>query len=125
MDYPHKTAEFINLLNLDVLARSTKPTSLSSLVVAMLKGSHANCNISWHWQEHTVYFITRLLSLPVPADHSGTDSHLIRYAPMLNVLLVGIATVDCVQIFSLHGLVCEAYTGPDISVIKMFGSVLV
>ncbi|KAL8133055.1 hypothetical protein AgCh_008497 [Apium graveolens] len=55
-------------------------------------------------QEHTVYFITRLLSLPVPADHSGTDSHLIRYDPMLNVLLVGIATVDYVQIFTLHGL---------------------
>lgn len=57
-------------------------------------------------QEHTVNFITRLLSPPVPTDYSGKDSHLIGYAPMLNVLLVGIAPVDCVQIFSLHGMVC-------------------
>lgn len=57
-------------------------------------------------QEHTAHFIIRLLSPPVPADYSGGDSHLIGYAPMLNVLIVGIASVDCVQIFSLHGLVC-------------------
>lgn len=60
-------------------------------------------------QEHTVYFITRLLSPPVPVDYSGSESHLISYAPMLNVLLVGISPVDCVQIFSLHGLVCCYY----------------
>ncbi|XP_057956822.1 mediator of RNA polymerase II transcription subunit 33A [Malania oleifera] len=59
----------------------------------------------WNIQEHTVHFITRLLSPPVPADYSGSDSHLISYAPMLNILIVGIASVDCVQIFSLHGLV--------------------
>ena len=57
-------------------------------------------------QEHTAYFITRLLSPLVPADNVGSDSHLIAYAPMLFVLLAGIASVDCVQIFSLHGLVC-------------------
>ncbi|KAL0414610.1 UNVERIFIED_CONTAM: Mediator of RNA polymerase II transcription subunitA [Sesamum radiatum] len=57
----------------------------------------------WNIQvEHTVYFITRLLSPPVPVDYIGNESHLISYAPMLNVLLVGIAPVDCVQIFSLH-----------------------
>ncbi|PSS33906.1 Mediator of RNA polymerase II transcription subunit 33A like [Actinidia chinensis var. chinensis] len=59
----------------------------------------------WNIQEHTAYFISRLLCPPVPADYSGSDSHLISYGPMLNVLLVGIAPVDCVQIFSLHGLV--------------------
>ncbi|XP_021806493.1 mediator of RNA polymerase II transcription subunit 33A isoform X1 [Prunus avium] len=59
----------------------------------------------WNIQEHTAHFIIRLLSPPVPADYSGGDSHLIGYAPMLNVLIVGIASVDCVQIFSLHGLV--------------------
>ncbi|RVX20824.1 Mediator of RNA polymerase II transcription subunit 33A [Vitis vinifera] len=42
----------------------------------------------WNIQEHTVFFITKLLSPPVPADYSGTDSHLIGYAPFLNVLLV-------------------------------------
>lgn len=56
-------------------------------------------------QEHTADFIIRLLSPPVPADYAGVDSHLIDYAPMLNVLIVGIASVDCVQIFSLLGLV--------------------
>lgn len=60
-------------------------------------------------QEHTVYFITRLLSPPAPADRAGNESHLIGYAPMLNVLIVGIASVDCVQVFSLHGLVSMVF----------------
>ncbi|KAI4304101.1 hypothetical protein MLD38_039657 [Melastoma candidum] len=58
----------------------------------------------WNIQEHTVYFITRLLSPPAPTDH-GSESHLFAHAPVLNVLIVGIASVDCVQVFSLHGLV--------------------
>ena len=58
-------------------------------------------------QEHILYFITRLLSPPVPVDYSGSESHLIACAPMLNILLVGISPVDCVQIFSIHGLVCN------------------
>ncbi|KAE8734115.1 Mediator of RNA polymerase II transcription subunit 33B [Hibiscus syriacus] len=59
----------------------------------------------WNIQEYTVQFITRLMSPPIPADFSGSDNHLIDYAPMLNVLICGIASVDCVQIFSFHGLV--------------------
>ncbi|XP_048497254.1 mediator of RNA polymerase II transcription subunit 33A isoform X3 [Beta vulgaris subsp. vulgaris] len=58
----------------------------------------------WNVQEHSVYFITRLLSPPIPADYVGDDSYLIAHAPMLFVILVGIAPVDSVQIFSLHGL---------------------
>ncbi|KAF7813759.1 mediator of RNA polymerase II transcription subunit 33A [Senna tora] len=58
----------------------------------------------WNVQEHTVHFIIRLLS-PIPVDNTEGYSHLINYAPMLNVLIVGIASVDCVQILSLHGLV--------------------
>ncbi|XVF32630.1 hypothetical protein REPUB_Repub17cG0098800 [Reevesia pubescens] len=81
----------------------------------------------WNIQEHTVLFIISLLSPPVPADYSGSESHLISYAPFLNVLLVGIAPVDCVQIFSLLGLVpilaatlmplCEVFgsTAPNVS----------
>ncbi|GAB2286784.1 hypothetical protein Dimus_021179 [Dionaea muscipula] len=67
----------------------------------------------WNVQEHTVYFIARLLSPLAPSGYDGPDSHLIAYAPMLNVLLVGISSVDCVQIFSLHGLVgpLTAYYG--------------
>ncbi|KAA8548575.1 hypothetical protein F0562_000158 [Nyssa sinensis] len=75
----------------------------------------------WNIQEHTVYFIIKLLSLPVPANYSGSDSHLIGYAPMLNVLLVGIAPVDCVQIFSLHGLVPQL-AGSLMPICEVFGS---
>lgn len=56
-------------------------------------------------QEHTVHFILRLLSPPVPAGNTEGNNYLINYAPILNALFVGIASVDCVQIFSLHGLV--------------------
>ncbi|KAG5554815.1 hypothetical protein RHGRI_012395 [Rhododendron griersonianum] len=75
----------------------------------------------WNIQEHTVYFITRLLSPPAPADYSGSDSHLISYAPMLNVLLVAIAPVDCVQIFSLHGLVPQL-AGSLMPICEVLGS---
>ncbi|WCJ23571.1 Mediator of RNA polymerase II transcription subunit 33A [Euphorbia peplus] len=81
----------------------------------------------WNIQEHTVHFITRLLSPPAPMNYSGTESHLISHAPILNALIVALASVDCVQIFSLHGLVpqlacslmpiCEVFGScvPDVS----------
>uniref|UniRef100_A0A6N2MAC1 Mediator of RNA polymerase II transcription subunit 33A n=1 Tax=Salix viminalis TaxID=40686 RepID=A0A6N2MAC1_SALVM len=81
----------------------------------------------WNIQEHTILFIINLLSPPVPVDYSGSESYLIDYAPLLNVLLVGISSVDCVQILSLHGLVpilagalmpiCEAFGAavPEVS----------
>ncbi|KAI3715390.1 hypothetical protein L6452_22372 [Arctium lappa] len=75
----------------------------------------------WNIQEHSVYFITRLLSPPPPANYSGNDSHLIAHAPMLNVLLVGIAPIDCVQIFSLHGLVPQL-AGSLMPICEVFGS---
>lgn len=50
-------------------------------------------------QEHS---FTRLL--PVPADYSGGETHLIGYACMLNV---GIGSVDIILIFSSHGMVCK------------------
>ncbi|KAI5680325.1 hypothetical protein M9H77_01552 [Catharanthus roseus] len=65
----------------------------------------ASLNRGWNIQEHALLFITRLMCPPVPANYSGTDSHLIGYAPFINVLLVGLSSYDCVQIFSLHGLV--------------------
>ncbi|XP_019106358.1 mediator of RNA polymerase II transcription subunit 33A isoform X2 [Beta vulgaris subsp. vulgaris] len=75
----------------------------------------------WNVQEHTVLFILRLLSPPMPVDYSGTESHLISYGPFLNVLLVGIATVDIVQIFSLHGLVPHL-AGALMPICEVFGS---
>ncbi|XP_024980168.1 mediator of RNA polymerase II transcription subunit 33A isoform X1 [Cynara cardunculus var. scolymus] len=75
----------------------------------------------WNVQEHSVYFITRLLSPPPPANYLGNDSHLIAHAPMLNVLLVGIAPIDCVQIFSLHGLVPQL-AGSLMPICEVFGS---
>ncbi|XP_010524010.1 PREDICTED: mediator of RNA polymerase II transcription subunit 33B isoform X2 [Tarenaya hassleriana] len=81
----------------------------------------------WNIQEHVIVFIVSLLSPPAPADHSGSYSHLVGYARFLNVLLLEISPVDCVQIFSLHGMVpwlagalmpiCEAFGSsiPDIT----------
>lgn len=77
----------------------------------------------WNIQEHTVYFITRLLCPPVPADYSGNESHLIRYAPMLNVLLLAISPVDCVQIFFLHGVVPQL-AGSLMPICEVFGACL-
>ncbi|KAJ4954696.1 hypothetical protein NE237_011479 [Protea cynaroides] len=75
----------------------------------------------WNIQEHTVQFVIKLLSPPLPADFSGNESHLIRYAAMLNVLLVGLAPVDCVQIFSLHGLVPQL-VGALMPICEVLGS---
>ncbi|KAG2317318.1 hypothetical protein Bca52824_020440 [Brassica carinata] len=65
----------------------------------------ASLTRGWNIQKHTVEYLTRLLSPPVPADYSGVESHLIGYACMLNVVIVGIGSVDSIQIFSLHGMV--------------------
>ncbi|KAF2314902.1 hypothetical protein GH714_037127 [Hevea brasiliensis] len=75
----------------------------------------------WNIQEHTVLFIIKLLSPPVPADYSGSESYLIDYAPLLNVLLVGISSVDCVQILSLHGL-APLLAGALMPICEVFGS---
>ncbi|KAI7987482.1 Mediator of RNA polymerase II transcription subunit 33A [Camellia lanceoleosa] len=75
----------------------------------------------WNIQEHTVLLIIKLLSPPVPANYSRNESHLIGYAPFLNVLLVGIASADCVQIFSLHGVVPQL-AGTLMPICEVFGS---
>ncbi|KAL9250275.1 Mediator of RNA polymerase II transcription subunit 33A-like protein [Drosera capensis] len=72
-------------------------------------------------KDHVVLFITRLLSPPRPMDYSGSDSHLIAYGPFLNVVLVGISTVDILQIFSLHGLVPQL-AGALMPICEAFGS---
>lgn len=46
-----------------------------------------------------------LLSPPIPVNHVGSNSHLISHGPVLTVVLTGISSVDCVQVFSYHGLV--------------------
>ncbi|CAA2935111.1 mediator of RNA polymerase II transcription subunit 33A-like [Olea europaea subsp. europaea] len=71
--------------------------------------------------EHTVLLIARLLSPAIPTDFSGSESHLIGYAPLLNVLLVGISSVDCIQIFSLHGMVPQL-AGSLMPICEVFGS---
>ncbi|XP_048228319.1 mediator of RNA polymerase II transcription subunit 33B isoform X2 [Ricinus communis] len=75
----------------------------------------------WNIQEHTMLFIIKLLAPPIPADYSGSESHLINYAPLLNVLLVGISSVDCVQILSLLGLV-PLLAGVLMPICEVFGS---
>ncbi|CAI9118610.1 OLC1v1020201C1 [Oldenlandia corymbosa var. corymbosa] len=108
-------AELEKVFELAVKGSDDEKVAAASILV----GASLICG--WNIQEHTVYFITRLLSPPIPADYNGNDSHLIGYAPMLNVLLVGISPVDCFQIFSLHGMVpqlaCSLMT-----ICEIFGS---
>lgn len=59
----------------------------------------------YFFQEHTVRFALNLLSPPPPVDYSGSDSHLTGHGPVLYVVLAGISSVDCAQVFSYHGLV--------------------
>ncbi|MQL96346.1 hypothetical protein Taro_029008, partial [Colocasia esculenta] len=75
----------------------------------------------WNFQEYTVHFVVKLLSPPIPVDYSGSDSHLIKHAPVLNVILTGISSVDCVQLFSFHGLVPEL-AGALMAICEVFGS---
>ncbi|XP_059660526.1 mediator of RNA polymerase II transcription subunit 33B [Cornus florida] len=81
----------------------------------------ASLTRGWNIQEHLVLFITRLLSPPVPADYSGSESHLIGYGPFLNVFLIGISTIDCIHIFSLHGLVPQL-AGALMPICEVFGA---
>ncbi|KAL5995856.1 hypothetical protein ACLOJK_025928 [Asimina triloba] len=55
----------------------------------------------WNIQEYTVCFILKLLSPPVPADYSGSESHLMSCAPML---LAGEISVRVIEPFSLSVL---------------------
>ncbi|XP_068659535.1 mediator of RNA polymerase II transcription subunit 33A-like [Aristolochia californica] len=81
----------------------------------------ASLNRGWNIQEHTVRFVMKLLSPPVPADYSGTESHLMSCAPVLYILLTGISSVDCVHIFSLQGLVPEL-AAVLMAICEVFGS---
>lgn len=64
-----------------------------------------------------------LLSPPIPVDHTGSDSHLISYGPVMNVVLTGISSVDCVQVFSYHGLVGIHLIGHmNIFTLKLLGT---
>ncbi|XP_042417773.1 mediator of RNA polymerase II transcription subunit 33A-like isoform X1 [Zingiber officinale] len=75
----------------------------------------------WNIQEHTVRFVAKLLSPSVPADYAEAESHLISHGPILNVVLTGISSVDCVQVFSFHGLVPEL-AGALMAICEVFGS---
>ncbi|CAH9132701.1 unnamed protein product [Cuscuta epithymum] len=81
----------------------------------------ASLTRGWNIQEHVVMFITRLLSPPIPKEYTGSESHLIRYAAFLNVLLVGISSIDGIQIYSLHGLVPQL-AAALMPICEVFGS---
>ncbi|CAN0892637.1 Mediator of RNA polymerase II transcription subunit 33B [Linum grandiflorum] len=76
----------------------------------------------WNVQEHTILFIIKLLSPPVPADYTQSQSHLIDCAPFLYVLLLGMLPAECVQILSLHGL-APLLAGALMPICEVFGSV--
>ncbi|KAJ0976074.1 hypothetical protein J5N97_018039 [Dioscorea zingiberensis] len=75
----------------------------------------------WNVQEYTVRFALNLLSPPPPVDYSGSDSHLLGHGSVLYVVLTGISPVDCVQVFSYHGLVPEL-AGALMEICEVFGS---
>ncbi|KAL3647903.1 hypothetical protein CASFOL_008871 [Castilleja foliolosa] len=81
----------------------------------------ASLSRGWNIQEHTVCLIIKLLSPAVPRDFSGSESHLIGYAPFLNTLLVGMLSVNCIQIFSFHGLV-PCLAAALMPICEVFGS---
>ncbi|XP_071717485.1 mediator of RNA polymerase II transcription subunit 33A-like [Rutidosis leptorrhynchoides] len=81
----------------------------------------ASLTRGWNVQEHTGFFIIKLLSPPIPVNYSGSESHLLVHAPLLNVLLVGISSTDCVHIFSLHGL-APHLAGVLMPICEVFGS---
>ncbi|KAK7378329.1 hypothetical protein VNO80_03768 [Phaseolus coccineus] len=75
----------------------------------------------WNVQELTLLFITKLLSPIDPPNYSGAESHLTSQAAFLNVLIMGISSVDSVHIFSLHGLVPLLAAGLML-ICEVFGS---
>ncbi|WOK91947.1 mediator of RNA polymerase II transcription subunit 33A-like isoform X1 [Canna indica] len=75
----------------------------------------------WNIQEHTVRFVLKLLSPPSPVDYAKVENHLISHGPLLNVVLTGMSSVDCVQMFSFHGLVPEL-AGALMAICEVFGS---
>ncbi|KAL4205446.1 hypothetical protein AMTRI_Chr01g137360 [Amborella trichopoda] len=83
------------------------------------------CGVSlirgWNIQEHAVRLVVRLLSPPAPADYCGNESHLIASGPLLYCVLTGIASVDSVHVFSLHGMVPEL-AGTLMPICEAFGS---
>ncbi|CAH9132697.1 unnamed protein product [Cuscuta epithymum] len=81
----------------------------------------ASLTRGWNVQEYVAMLIIKLLSPPVPEGYTGSESHLIGYAPFLNILLVGISFLDGTQIFSLHGLVPQL-AGALMPICEVFGS---
>ncbi|URE44240.1 hypothetical protein MUK42_13639 [Musa troglodytarum] len=63
----------------------------------------------WNVQEHVVFFVVKLLSLPMPPDSSASaaENYLIGHMPVLSAILFGVSGVDIVHILSLHGMIPE------------------
>ncbi|KAB2621764.1 mediator of RNA polymerase II transcription subunit 33A-like [Pyrus ussuriensis x Pyrus communis] len=81
----------------------------------------ASLRSGWNIQEHVVRFVVKLLSPPVPPNHTGPRSHLIDYMSMLSALLFGASYIDTVHILSLHGKVPEV-AASLIPLCEVFGS---
>ncbi|CAN1132161.1 Mediator of RNA polymerase II transcription subunit 33B [Linum perenne] len=75
----------------------------------------------WNVQEHTIPFIIKLLSPFVPADYSGSVSHLFDHATLFYVLLLRMSSADSLQILSLHGM-APLLAGALMPICEVFGS---
>ncbi|KAJ7961023.1 Mediator of RNA polymerase II transcription subunit 33A-like [Quillaja saponaria] len=67
----------------------------------------ATLSHGWNIQEHVVHYVVKLLSPPVPPNHTGSPSHLVNNIGMLSAILYGASSIDTVHILSLHGVVPE------------------
>uniref|UniRef100_M4EHQ3 Uncharacterized protein n=1 Tax=Brassica campestris TaxID=3711 RepID=M4EHQ3_BRACM len=87
----------------------------------------ASLTRGWNIQEHTVEYLTRLLSPPVPADYSGAESHLIGYACMLNVVIVPQLACSLMPICEVFGSYTPSVSwtlpsGEEISAYSVFSN---
>lgn len=54
-----------------------------------------------------VHSVVKLLSPPVPPNHTGPRSHLTDYMSMLSALIFEASSMDTIHILSLHGMVSD------------------
>ncbi|KAL3647904.1 hypothetical protein CASFOL_008872 [Castilleja foliolosa] len=114
-------AEIERVYEIAVTGTDDEKISAATILCGASLSRGWNIQIDAQLKEHTVFLITKLLSPAVPRDFSGSESHLIGYAPFLDALLVGILSVNYIQIFSLHGLV-PRLAAAVMPICEVFGS---
>ncbi|XP_047322944.1 mediator of RNA polymerase II transcription subunit 33A-like [Impatiens glandulifera] len=102
MEVPASSLEEIEKLHHVALNGSLEEKSAAAKIVC-----GASLSSGWNIQEHVVRLIVKLLSPPIPPNHTGVRSHLVDHMPVLSAILFGVSSVDTVHILSLHGMMPE------------------